>query len=272
MAKEFGKLIAERTAVPDMALSGRMLEPDKSSKIWEKLHTTVEAALQVAHALSTHEAHLQVDYYVATDDIPGEDAGAGYLDEAMFASACFYKYFSINWDTLVGNLKGNEELAAHTVGAFIRAAAVVNPAGKQNSFASHCEPCGLLVEIKKTRTPTSYANAFAEPVERVGKPDDDAPDEHSIEGRSVACLADHVQAIRNAYGVDSTLLWYSPKLWRFPFRYWERSEDGRKKMPKLVTERRFDILGGEEGKPGGFVEAIINEIAHVKNIRLRTEA
>ncbi len=53
------------------------------------------------------------------------------------------------------------------------------PSGKQNSFASNCEPCGILVEIKQLRRPTSYANAFAEPVERIGKPDDDAADEKS---------------------------------------------------------------------------------------------
>lgn len=51
----------------------------------------------MAHAISTHEARPEVDYYVAADDIPGEDAGAGFVDEAMFASACFYKYFSIHW-------------------------------------------------------------------------------------------------------------------------------------------------------------------------------
>ena len=61
----------------------------------------MDAALQVSHAISTHEAHPEVDYYVAADDIPGDDAGAGYVDEAMFASACFYKYFSIHWETLV---------------------------------------------------------------------------------------------------------------------------------------------------------------------------
>ncbi len=97
LAEGFAGLIAERTAVPDMALSGRMLEPDKSSTVWEKRDTKVEAALQVAHAISTHEARPEVDYYVAADDIPGEDAGAGFVDEAMFASACFYKYFSIHW-------------------------------------------------------------------------------------------------------------------------------------------------------------------------------
>ena len=132
LTDQFSELIAKRTAVPDMALSGRMLEP--SADIWKHKNTTVEAALQVAHAISTHEARPEIDYYVAADDIPGDDAGAGFVGETMFASACFYKYFSIHWETLVANLKGNKEMAAHAVGAFIRGAALTNPTGKQNSF------------------------------------------------------------------------------------------------------------------------------------------
>lgn len=201
----------------------------------------------------------------------------------MFNSACFYKYFCLDWDQLVKNLAGPEpdkakdaeahkkwteeiepqakRLAACTLGHLIRAAAMTTPSGKQNSFASHTEPCGILVEIKKNgKHPTNYANAFAEPVERIGKPDDDAPDEKSIEGRSVACLADHVQSLRNAYGIDSTLLWYSPKLWRFPFRYWKRSEDGKKDAAEFVTDRRFDTLGGNRDCKTGLVDAVIEAL------------
>ena len=51
-----------------------------------------------------HAKAFSIDYYVAADDVPGEDAGAGFVDEAMFGSACFYKYFSLDWDQLVRNL------------------------------------------------------------------------------------------------------------------------------------------------------------------------
>ncbi len=196
LAKEFGRLIAERTAVPDMALSGRMLETGVLTD------TTVEAALQVAHAISTHEARPEVDYYVAADDVPGDDAGAGYVDEAMFASACFYKYFSIHWETLVDNLNGNEKLAAHTVGAFLRGAATVNPTGKQNSFAAHNPPDGILVEIKDS--PVSYANAFAYPVSAKGGRD--------IVSQSIAQLATCVRDIEVGYGRPQKRVWFSPNL------------------------------------------------------------
>jgi CRISPR system Cascade subunit CasC len=199
LATEFGRLIAERTAVPDMALSGRMLETGVLKD------TTVDAALQVAHAISTHEARPEVDYYVAADDIPGDDAGAGYVDEALFASACFYKYFSIHWETLVANLKGygknHEELAAHTVGAFIRAAALVNPTGKQNSFAAHNPPDGMMIEIKDT--PISYANAFAKPA---------AQGERDIISQSIAQLGQYVYDLDTGYGKPRERFWFSPNL------------------------------------------------------------
>jgi CRISPR system Cascade subunit CasC len=201
LAQDFGKLIAEKTAVPDMALSGRMLETSKSAT--SKLeNTTVEAALQAAHAISTHAARPEVDYYVATDDIPGTDAGAGYVDEAMYASACFYKYFSIDWEQLVKNLKGNEALAAHTVGAFIRGAALTNPTGKQNSFAAHNLPDAILIQLSKG-TPTSYANAFAKPVE-VG--------ERDIIEQSIAQLAQYVHDLDKGYGKPEKRFWFSPNL------------------------------------------------------------
>ena len=213
LAGEFGKLISEKIAVPDMALCGRMLET-AGAKIKE---TNVEAALQVAHAISTHEARPEVDYYVAKDDIPGEDAGAGYVDEAMFASACFYKYFSIHWETLVDNLKGfgddHEKLAAHTVGAFIRGAALVNPTGKQNSFAAHNPPDGILIEIKNA--PVSYANAFANPVGNGAR---------GIISQSVAQLAQYVHDLDTGYGKPTERFWFSPNL-RFPFMVVENNKE-----------------------------------------------
>jgi CRISPR system Cascade subunit CasC len=229
LAVKFGKIIAERTAVPDMALSGRMLEPDKSSKdIWKHLDTTVQASLQVAHAISTHEARPEVDYYVAADDIPGEDAGAGYVDEAMFASACFYKYFSIHWETLLKNLEGfpgsKEHLAAHTVGAFIRGAALVNPTGKQNSFAAQNPPDGMLIEVKNS--PVSYANAFAKPA---------AQAERDIISQSIAQLGQYVHDLDVGYGKPQERFWFSPNL-----RYSLTVVENEKETP--LTENTFKSL------------------------------
>lgn len=263
LATEFGKLIAERTAVPDMALSGRMLEPDKSAKrVWEGLSTTVEAALQVAHAISTHEARPEVDYYVAADDIPGDDAGAGYVDEAMFASACFYKYFSIHWETLVQNLKGygenHEKLAAHTVGAFIRGAAMVNPTGKQNSFAAHNPPDGMLIDFRDA--PISYANAFAGPA---------AQGERDIISQSIAQLGQYIHDLDTGYGKPKERFWFSPNL-RYPLAVQVTSAKNGKKKQHEIALADENIKSLEE-----LVPAVIQTIGYdwgaVKNVIVNSE-
>jgi CRISPR system Cascade subunit CasC len=237
LAIECGKLISTLVVVPDMALSGRMLETGVLTE------TTVGAALQVAHAISTHEARPEVDYYVAADDIEGGDAGAGFVDEAMFASACFYKYFSIDWETLVGNLKGNTELAAHTVGAFLRGAALTNPTGKQNSFAAHNPPDGIVVEVKKNGcTPISYANAFAAPVPCKGTRD--------IVSQSIAQLGQYIHDLETGYGKTGKRFWFSPNL-RYSLSY---IEDG-KERPWAETDvkvRGFDELVAQVVKEIGF--------------------
>jgi CRISPR system Cascade subunit CasC len=256
LAEEFGKLISASTSVPDMALSGRMLETGVLKD------TTVEAALQVAHAISTHEARPEVDYFVAADDVPGDDAGAGLVGEAMFGAACFYKYFSIHWETLVENLKGygedREKLAAHTVGAFLRGAAMSNPTGKQNSFAAHNPPDGILVEIRNS--PLSYANAFAKPATH---------GQRDIITESIAQLGQYVHDIDNGYGGPTRRFWFSPNL-RYPLvASVTENENGKEKVREVVLTdsniRSLDAL----------IQAVIKDIGYdweeVKKIVVNSE-
>lgn len=170
--------------------------------------------------------------------MPGDDAGAGYVDEAMFASACFYKYFSIHWETLVSNLSGNEELAAHTIGAFIRGAALANPTGKQNSFAAHNPPDGILVEFKKA--PISYANAFAAPVPSQG--------ERKLVEQSIAQLAQYAHDIDVGYGQPDARFWFSPNL-RFPLAVTESGNN------TLLTENNLKSLDE-------LIPAVVKTIGH----------
>ncbi|MDO8586864.1 MAG: type I-E CRISPR-associated protein Cas7/Cse4/CasC [Armatimonadota bacterium] len=269
----------------DIALFGRMT----TSPAFQD----VEAAMQVAHAISTHAAVTETDYFTAVDDLGKSGGGAGHVDEAMYVSACFYKYFSLDWDQLLFNLAGPEpdkskddaahtqwtkeikptamRLAAATLGHFIRAATMTTPSGKQNSHAANNEPCGILVEIRERKAPTSYANAFAEPARRIGDMPDDSPDYVSLTGRSIAQFGDHLYALRRAYGIDSTLLWYSPQAWRYPLQGWERELDGQKKKengkqkpPVSFAKRIFDVLGGKKDAPAGLVEAVVKEVCDLE--------
>lgn len=267
LATEFARLIAQDHCAPDMALFGRMLEPKKAKKekgedgakkgedVWKALNATVEAALQAAHAISTHEAHPEVDYYVAADDVPGQDAGAGFVDEAMFASACFYKYFSIHWEALVENLSGfgeeREKLAAHTVGGFLRGAAQVNPTGKQNSFAAHNPPDGILVEIRNT--PLSYANAFARPVTVGAGIKEDGRD---IASQSIAQLAQYARDIDTGYGKPQERFWFSPNL-RYPLNAAVKDTENGKK-----TEREIPLEENNIPSINELIAAVIKTIGY----------
>jgi CRISPR system Cascade subunit CasC len=120
----------------------------------------------------------------------------------MFSSACFYKYFSIDWKQLKTNLNNDIEMAVHTIGAFLRSAATSNPTGKQNSFAAHNPPDGILIELRDS--PVSYANAFADPVS--GK------NNRGIIGQSIAQLAQYSSDIKTGYGEPFADFWFSPNL------------------------------------------------------------
>ncbi|NLX42972.1 MAG: type I-E CRISPR-associated protein Cas7/Cse4/CasC, partial [Chloroflexi bacterium] len=55
IAKELVKQFKDRTSAPDIALFGRMLA--------EKPELNLDAACQVAHALSTHRVTMEMDFY-----------------------------------------------------------------------------------------------------------------------------------------------------------------------------------------------------------------
>jgi len=197
-----------RPMTVDIALFGRMTTSEAFRDI--------EAAAQVAHALSTHKVDHEFDYFTAVDDLQGtseaeEDAGAGMLGDVEFNSACYYKYVSIDVDGLRDNLTWRrmfkreipadelqqaDGLARAAVSALLHAAIMTTPTGKQNSFAAHQLPAAVLVEVRPSPTPVSYANAFVEPA-RAGKDGD-------LVSASLAKLQTHVEALTAGFNLETT--------------------------------------------------------------------
>ena len=155
--EDLGKLLQASDAAVDIALFGRMLAASP--------RFNVEAACQVAHAISVHKVAVEDDYFTAVDDLNrgDEDMGAGHIGETEFAAGLFYLYICVDRALLVRNLGGNEELAARALRAFVEAAVTVAPTGKQNSFASRAYASYALAE-KGTRQPRSLSVAFLKPV------------------------------------------------------------------------------------------------------------
>jgi CRISPR system Cascade subunit CasC len=147
----------KKHAAVDIAMFGRMLASSPAFNM--------EAAVQVAHALTVHEVAVEDDYFTAVDDlnIGEEDMGAGHIGETEFGAGVFYLYLCINRNLLIKNLGGDKTLADKALAALVEAAAKVAPTGKQNSFASRARTSYMLVE-KGNDQPRSLAVAFLKPV------------------------------------------------------------------------------------------------------------
>lgn len=159
---------AKESMSVDVGLFGRMTTSD--------LIADVEAACQFAHALSTHEALTEGDYFTAMDDRQSEfitsqveGKGAAFLGSGdtvtFYNSAVYYKYLNVDVDALAKHLGSDSaEQAHHAASVLLQAAAYATPTGKQNSFAAHSVPEVILVEVSAKKRPVSYANAFLEAI------------------------------------------------------------------------------------------------------------
>lgn len=151
------KLLRTKPSAADVALFGRMLA--------SKPEFNVEAACQVAHAITVHAVVIEDDYFTAVDDLNSdEDRGAAHIGETGFAAGLFYSYVCINRDQLIDNLGGNVELADRAIAALTEAAIKVAPSGKQNSFGSRAYASYVLAE-KGRQQPRSLSVAFLKPVQ-----------------------------------------------------------------------------------------------------------
>ena len=173
------------TRSADLALFGRMLAdvPDLN----------IDAASQVAHAISTHQVSAEFDYYTAVDDLkPDDTAGADMIGTVEFNSACYYRYANIDLRQLTKNLGGDAELASATVRAFLMASRDAIPTGKQNSFAARNAP-SLVFTVVRPSGAWSLANAFVKPV-RPGR-------EHGLIDASISALDKHWGELAAMYGM-----------------------------------------------------------------------
>lgn len=155
-AEELQLLRNGATAV-DIALFGRMVAAEPGHN--------VEAACQVAHAISVHRVTIEDDYFTAVDDLnqDDEDRGAAHIGETGFAAGVFYSYICIDCEQLTKNLGGDRELAQQALTALTEAATTVAPSGKQNSFGSRAYASFVLAE-KGDQQPRSLAVSFLKPV------------------------------------------------------------------------------------------------------------
>ena len=185
--KEVKKIFKSQNSI-DVALFGRMVADDAD--------LNVDAACQVAHAISTHAAENEFDFFTAVDDDKSraeerEDAGAGMMGTIEFSSATMYRYATVNLDSLHENL-GDAEATLRALSSFIEAFVKTMPTGKQNTFANRTLPSMVVVQVRDDQ-PVSLVGAFERPVLK--------NDTEGFVAKSVRKLVEHEKQLEEAFGV-----------------------------------------------------------------------
>lgn len=185
--KDIKTELAEVGVTPDVALFGRMVASDKGNNI--------DACAQVAHALSTHEAHAEVDFYTTVDDLTTDsEGGSGFLGTQEMMSSTLLRYASVDVDRLRETL--GADAAETALSAFVEAFVRSMPTGKSNSFANTTLPDYVLIET--VDAPVNYVGAFENPVRSRG----------DLVGSSIESLEDYRERLSNVYGLagDSVVM------------------------------------------------------------------
>lgn len=184
------KALADREHSVDIALFGRMVA--------DQVDMNVDAAAQVAHAISVHPVETEFDYFTAVDDYLQEDeSGAGMIGTVEFNSATLYRYATVDVNRLADNL-GDAVAARRAVEAFVKSFVRSMPTGKQTTFANRTLPEAVVVLVRN-RQPINLVGAFESPVresERAGR----------IK-QAAAALRDEAAEIERAYGETPIVGW-----------------------------------------------------------------
>lgn len=171
----------------DIAIFGRMAASLPS--------LTLEGAGMFSHALSTHKADNDLDFFSALDDRQNRSQpGAAHTDSLEFTSAVYYRYAALNLDLLADTdhlAKLTVEERRQVVDAFIRATLQAVPGARKNSMNAHTLPGLVLGTYKSAGQPVQLINAFEEPV----RP------KSGLLAESTAKLKAHHEALKKTWGM-----------------------------------------------------------------------
>ncbi len=184
--KAVAKAAARGSDSIDVALFGRMVA--------DSADLSVDAAAQVAHAISVHGVNNEFDYFTAVDDrAPDDNAGAGMIGVVEYNSSTLYRYATVNVEMLEKNL-GDKSATVHAVETFLKAFVRSMPTGKQNTFANRTLPDAVVISLR-TDQPINLVGAFEEPVQDIGA---------ARATTAAKALVTRYQGIESAFGGEET--------------------------------------------------------------------
>ena len=180
-AKALRKKIAAAVREPALpiAMFGRMFAASPDS--------ATDAAVQVSHAISTHQHGVEVDYFTAVDDLRAH--GAGHLGLAMFVGAVYYRHVCIDRAQLQATMGNGLATASNDLEHMLRSLVLELPSGKQNSAAHQSLP-SLVLAMQGPR-PANCVEAFEKPVQA---------DSDGYVQASAQALRDYIVDVSQFYG------------------------------------------------------------------------
>lgn len=184
------KGILQNDRAIDVALFGRMVADDTD--------LNVDAAAQVAHAISVQRVDFDSDYFTAVDDVKQDsdeegDAGAAMIGDVEFNSATFYRYANVDVDRLLDTL-GDANATTQAVTAFVDAFSTTVPNGKINTFAHNTLPDLVVVNLRDTQA-VNLVGAFERPITG------------DIVANATKALVEREQEIDASYGTTPVRTW-----------------------------------------------------------------
>lgn len=184
----------DRLDAADIALFGRMVANDAT--------LNVEGAAMFSHALSTHSASNEIDFFSSVDDLKAdaEDAGASMIGTLEFNSATYYRYTAINLDQFadvknLGKLTPDQRRTILT--DFIRATLIAIPGARQNSMNAATLPFEVLGVRKTKGQPLQLVNAFEAPVKA----------NKGLQAASLMAMKEHLEKLEKTWGSLGEKLW-----------------------------------------------------------------
>jgi CRISPR system Cascade subunit CasC len=186
----------------DIAIFGRMVASDPS--------LTVEGTAMFSHALSTHKADNDIDFFSAVDDAKtkADDAGAGMIGTLEFTSAVYYRYAAMNLDLLadkdhLGDPAMSKEQRRAVVDAFLRAVVLAVPPARHNAMNAHTGPAYVVGIYRQAGQPMQLVNAFESPVSS----------RNGLVAPSCRELLLHRESVNEAFGLKESAIamgWHHP--------------------------------------------------------------
>jgi CRISPR system Cascade subunit CasC len=186
--KVIEKALADSGKPGDVALFGRMMAALPT--------VNVDAAVQMAHAISVNKLQQEFDFFTAVDDLgASDDMGADHMGETGYNSSTYYRFTTLDTEQLKRNL-GSDAQVANVAQAFAEAFIKAIPTGHQNAFAAHSLPAAVMAVVRNGQ-PVSLVDAFENPVAPKGG--------KSLLENAVAKLDNHWSDLSKMYGEKSCL-------------------------------------------------------------------